>query len=297
MNMQVTHNLADHAILANLSIRQWTARRYDRSASDTVNTHHGATDNAARVNKRLIAKDALAKIQVAVSSARADHDKLTLPWGMRGVSILAVDGYMHYRDTMNQHASAFDQAKYDFIHAYPAERANAQTTLGSLFNLMDYPEEVESRFSFAVNFLPVPSGGDFRVALHDSFLDEIRAEVEASTKKAANDAILAVYERAEGVLTSLAEKLAGYEPAQAKGERSKGVFRDTLVENVRDMARTLPMLNVFHDPAIADLAERLAKVAEFDATDLRDSDAMRAATIASATATIADIRAATSAYF
>ena len=47
-------NLNDRALLVQLNVSQWTARKYDKSASKEVTTAHGASSAAGRFNKSLL---------------------------------------------------------------------------------------------------------------------------------------------------------------------------------------------------------------------------------------------------
>ena len=69
------------AMLVELTIRQWTARKHDRKVSREVDQGHGA-QNAGRFNKQLIAKDALEKIAKKAGAIREFHYAHTLPWGI-----------------------------------------------------------------------------------------------------------------------------------------------------------------------------------------------------------------------
>jgi len=283
-------SLADHAVLANLSIRQWTARKFDARASQEVTAANNANIAAARVNKRLLAKAALARVQSAVSSARQEHDTLTLPWGLRGVSILAMPGFLAYRERMAKHQAEFESAVTELCSNYESLRDAARSELGELFSASDYPQSIRERFSFHVSFLPVPSANDFRVNLPDRDLGEIRSAIEQETREATNAAIRAIYDRASDCLTTMADTLARYEPG-VDGTRAKGSFHGTLVTNVRKLAETLPLLNVFNDPRIDTLAATMVKIADIEAKDLKDSDALRADTEKQARAAVTEIAA------
>lgn len=288
-------SLAEHALLANLSIRQWTARKYDPKASHRVTSEHAAAVNTARVNKRLLAKTALARVQACVSAARAEHDALTLPWGFRGLSILAMPGYQNYREVMAKHEAEFSAATYELARDYPQLRDDARRDLGELFSEADYPAAIADRFSFDVKYMPVPTGNDFRVNLPDRDLDVIRAQCEADLRQADIAAHREVYQRALEKLSTMADTLARYQPG-SDGERAKGAFHGTLVTNVRELADTLPRLNLWRDPTIDALADRMRKIAATDAKDLKDSDALRADAERQAREAVADINAAMADY-
>ncbi|MBX8803295.1 hypothetical protein HBA92_21450 [Ochrobactrum sp. MR28] len=60
-----------------------------------------------------------------------------------------------------------------------------------------------------------------------------------------------------------------------KGEKSEGVFRDSLVENIRDLITVLPALNITGDPELTAMAEKLKPLAEHNASTLRDNPTIR----------------------
>jgi hypothetical protein len=71
-------------------------------------------------------------------------------------------------------------------------------------------------------------------------------------------------------------------------------FRDTLVNNLRELVAELPKLNICDDPQVVDMLNKLESLCEHDAQELRDSKALRlhvsenAATIAQDVANILD---------
>lgn len=281
--------LAECAVLVSLNISQWTARRFDRTASADVTSRAGASASAARVNKQLIERNDMAEIFSAVSKARETHDRMTLPWGMRGMSILNAAAYLDYCNAMQPIQSQFEAAAAKFCATYPQLRDDAAKALGSLFKAEDYPapEHIEKRFAFGVQFLPVPSAGDFRVDIPNEAMAEMREQVERSAREASEAAVKSVFSRVKDVLSTMSTKLAEYQPA-TKDTKAVGIFRDSLVGNVRELADTLPALNVFGDPIIADLARQLRDVSRLDADQLRETDALRSAAAKEA-ARIADL--------
>jgi hypothetical protein len=286
----VIGTLADVAVLASLSISQWTARKFDRGASIDVTQRNGANERAARVNKQIVPKAALATLAQITTLARTEHERLTLPWGRRGERILGVQGFITYRNTLSALESRFNAAADLFASAYPDLRDAARAELGELYRAEDYPESVRGRFAFQFSFDPVPTGKDFRVDVQADILAEMRRATEERARDATRDAIASIYGRAAECLGRMVERLKAYTPA-TETDRAQGVFRDSLVENVRELAATLPLLNVFGDPALDRLAIQLADLAKVDASQLRESDNIRAATAAKAEALAASVSA------
>ena len=88
------------------------------------------------------------------------------------------------------------------------------------------------------------------------------------------------------------QKLAAYYPG-AEGEKARGVFRDSLVTNVIEIAERLPNLNLCQDPRLAEIAAAMGdKLTYYSAEELRNDDNAREATKKAAEAILAAIGAA-----
>ena len=280
--------LHETAMLVSLSVKQWTARKLDKKITDQVNREHSASQDAGRYNKLLLSKDALAEINKAESQARVEHYSRTLPWS-KGTDILSAAGYLDYQNTMREIKQRFNSAVDVFCDNWDAHVEDARQRLNGMFDASDYPtvDRIRKRFDFAVEFFPIPSAGDFRVALVDGQADQIRREIEASTAKRIEQAQQDIFERVSTVVAAMVEKLGAYDPS---GDKVTGIFRDSLVGNVRDLVALLPTLNITGDNKISDLTTRLEKeLCEFDATDLRESDNLRQKTKDAAAKILADV--------
>ena len=292
MTTQSGNILSTRAMLARLTISQWAAKRLDRKVTDEVNRAHGASADAGRYTKSLVAKEALATIAKASEAARATHATRSLPWIDDGARILPAAGYASYCEAMRTHREAFESAVSTFIDAYPSLVEQARKDLNGLFSAEDYPDpgEIARRFSFATRLYPVPSAADWRVDLSDEQAETLRADVEHATKEALQLATRDAWERIADVVGRMAERLAGYKPAKAKGEKSEGVFRDSLVSNVRDLVTLLPVLNISQNPRMAAICERMElDLCEWDADALRDNDNARASTAKAAQAILDEV--------
>lgn len=283
--MVIDRSIRTRAMLASVSISQWTGRKLDRAASRKVTDDAHADEGAARVNKTLVARDALEKIAKIADQARRYHLDTTLPWLDNGARILPASLYWQFCDEMRTRRQEFEAAADDFAENYDALRESARQMLGDLYRDEDYPsaEAIRGRFRFTTGFLPLPDSADFRVDLDESAVTAIRDDIEARCEEAMQAAMHGLWDRVHGVVARMAERLSAYKPATAKGERATGVFRDSLVENVREISALLPALNVTGDPELARIADRIAaELAGSDADELRESTVIRQATAKSA---------------
>lgn len=269
--------LASRAMIVSLTISQWSAHRLDRQVTDEVNRDHGAADDAGRYNKKLLPKEALAGIVSVVSETRTEFLKRTLPWMDNGSRIMSADGYMAHMSWIRSQSAKFDREVDKFIAAYPGYVNDARARLNGMFKQEDYPEVEVLRGKFGIDckVLNVPCADDFRVAMSEAQAMNIRRDIERQVTEATSAAVRDIYARVADVAGRMVERLNAYRPAKGKGDKSEGVFRDSLVENVRDLIAILPALNITGDPALTAMVDKLKPLAEHDAAVLREDETIR----------------------
>lgn len=248
------------AMLVELTIRQWTARKHDKRVSSEVDRGHGA-QNAGRYNKQLIAKAALEAINREATAIRSFHYGYTLPWGNNGQRLLPAVRFMEYRATLQQRRDKFNRLVDDFIAEYPALVQDARTRLGTLYDPTEYPAAAEVRKSFGVEFdiFPVPTAGDFRVEVANEERGEITAQIEEATRERQAQATKACYVRVRDVLQRMKQQCV---PGKTR-------ITDSLATDVRDLAGMLDDLNIAGDPELTRLAAEIRQDLLVDAEDLR----------------------------
>ena len=286
----MTH-LSDKAMLVSLRISQWQARKYDKKATQEVADIHNTTTDAGRYNKALLAKGALESITKAVSAARTTHALMTSPWLDDGNRIRSAMGYFDYAAKMKAHEVDFNRAVAQFVVDYPSYMAGAQHQLKGMFNPADYPvaADISGKFKFEVVVTPLPTASDFRVSLGSEEEARIRADIEARTEAGVRAAMSDVWSRLYNSVEHMRERLAGYHVDPATGKTS-GIFRDSLVENLRELVGLLPSLNLTGDSRLEEMRVRLeATLCKDDAETLRTDDDVREATARTARDILADM--------
>lgn len=268
--MSTNGNLSDRAMLAALSISVWTARRYDRKISDEVAKGHNTGTNAGRYNKNLLPvnSEAYKAVIQASGAARTSHYNLTLPWSDEGSRILPAKNFAHYTEVMRQHRTEFETAVAEFVQAYPQLQAYAKTYLNGLYDDEDYPSPASLpwKFGFALKFYPLPTGSDFRVNLADSDVEAIRQQIESDTQNAIVAASQDLWRRLHTGVSRMVERLAD----------DKNIFRDSLIENLKDLCELLPRLNLTNDAKLTDMCSEVQdKLTIYDPQSLRDSKKLR----------------------
>lgn len=256
------------AMLVELTIRQWTARKHDRKVTREVDQNHSAR-NGGRYNKQLIAKDALDPIAKKANAIRMFHYAYTLPWGNNGQRLLPAVRFMEYRGKLAKHRNEFNRLVDSFMASYPQLVSDARTRLGTLYDPSEYPPASDVRLSFGVEFdiFPVPTAGDFRVEVADEERAELTAQIEQATAERQNNATRACYMRVRDVLQRMKNQCV----------EGKTRITDSLAEDARDLAGMLDDLNIAGDPELTRLAAEIRQGLLVDVDDLRASPKTRQA--------------------
>ena len=233
-------NLNDRALLVQLSVSQWTARKYDKKATQEVASSHGVQSAVGRYNKSLLPmNDLLDRVHKKTTHVRTKFYENTLPWGIEGTMMLPTSNYLQFMTDFRKEKSEWQYLVDQFVGNYDQLRLDAKRLLGSLYNDADYPDEgdIARKFKMDMAIFPVPST-DFRVSIASDELTRIQQDVERRVQEAQTVAMKEVWDRLYDRVKHMAEKLAD----------PKAIFRDTMVENTKELCALLPRLNFMDDP-------------------------------------------------
>ncbi len=247
--------LNEKAVLAQLSLSMWTARKLDKRVTREAIAAHGAADQAGRFNKVLLPMcDTLEDVHSAGREVRRFFYENTLDWGLEGTRLLPSANYLNFMSDLRKRKDDWTHLVRNFSRDYDSFVQEAKKSLGTMFDPADYPDPsaIKEKFSINVNIMPVPDT-DFRVDLPDSEIEDMKRSVEARVVEAQELAMRDVWKRLHEVVQKAHEKLAD----------PNAIFRDSLIENVRELCAILPRLNVMDDPALEEA--RLAAIAAIGA--------------------------------
>lgn len=274
-------SLSHKALLVSLNISQWTGRRLDRTATHTVESAHATDGHVGNFHKRLLPQcDALDAIRRQAALIREFHYRETLPWLSDGSRILASQNYLAYTSALRPMTDTFRTLVRDFIAAYPVEVQRAQVRLGSLFNPANYPapDRLESLFNVSANVFPIPDASDFRVQITDAERDGFLKRIADAESAALADC----HARLRDVIASATERLS----------KPDAIFRDTLIENIREVLDVLPRLDFSGDAKLAEFRTKTLNALQGVTPDgLRASSASRESTSRSLDSILSDMSA------
>src|SRR3990167_1118221 len=127
-------DLSQRAMLVDLTVRQWTARKTDKRVGKEVAAAHNSDESMGRYWKDLIASDKMEPIRRKVAKINADHRSMTLPWFDSGERILTGAMYSIYEAKMRQHQDEYRSLVFDWLNGYEDYRADAKLKLNGLFD-------------------------------------------------------------------------------------------------------------------------------------------------------------------
>jgi hypothetical protein len=271
------NGLNKKAVLVSLNEGMWSAKKYDQKASNKTEKAHGAKHGVARVNKQLVAKEVIGNVLNKYGAVRAFFKTTTRPW-LRGIGILKNSAYEEFIKGITPLILEAEKAADELIPIYPDLYEQSKIDLAEMWNADDYPHpsKIRGKFYIKYRFMPVPDTGDFRVeGLGKESSEEIRKNIEDSIKEGLAESMKVTYQELAKYISNMIEKLDDG-PKSRKNSKGHQTFRDSLVDNIKNLVERLPKLNINDDPELYKLGQDIAeKLCKFDAEELRDDKKLR----------------------
>lgn len=260
--MKTKSTVQINAVIATLNIGAFRAVVIHRDETREVNDKN-KVDNVARVRVTITDNRALHECYKVNAQAYAVNRQMTASSGVDGWRFLPSHKQLEHAKAMKELKEKHDKFADQFVAEYPAEAQNAPVRLGPLYRpeFFPHPDTIRPQFTFEIRYLPVPDHGTWQDWIKDA-AEAAQAEVRDNLR----DAI----EKAARVLAD-----------------PKGIFRDSLIANIAEIAGMSVDLNVSGAKDIAAAAQAAASdLATLEPetlrndTDARQIAAKRAAAIA-----------------
>jgi len=269
----MTISISSSAMLVDLSISTWTARKLDKNVTNEVNTSKKASQQASRVNKNLLpGVQQLDEITKLAAAARNYMASRTLPWSDYGPRLITTDKFFDFKQTMDEYEQTYNEKVQEFLNVYPTLISMQAFKLGDMFDRDEYPDvnEIANKFRFNIAYLPVPETGDFRVDIGHEALEEVRAQYEREYEQRLENAMNEVRDRILDSLRHLSERLTDNDD----GTRKK--FRNNVLDSFAETIASVRALNLTKDQAIDAMANEAEKAIQgVDVDSLKESKDMR----------------------
>lgn len=263
------NDLASRALLVALNISQWAGRKLDKKVSDEVADAKGASRNAGAYHKRLLPMNHdLEVVHKLTGTIRTEYYKLTLPW-MEGLGIIKADAYLDFTQKFGALKVKWDEAVEKFLDTYELSIEDARHQLSELFREDDYPTvaAMRAKFSMELAFYPVPSVTDCqRTTLVSDLAEGWAKDLAAQLAERERESMGKAWQRVYDVVAKAHERLS----------KPDNIFRDTLVENARELCELLPSLNLTDDPLLDKMRYDLeGALCAHEPGDLREDAGLR----------------------
>ena len=175
-----------------------------------------------------------------------------------------------YQQELAKYKQQFQTAVSDFVKLYPQLVQDERLRLGTMYRPKDYPQpsDLFGMFDVSLDIAPVPDANDFRVDVAQETQDEIRAQITQSVADRQAKMVKDCWSRMREVVGRIAEQCG----------KEKGVIRDSLMDNARDLVAVLSGLNVTNDPEITAVENDIRDKLLVPTTRLRISPGARVQT-------------------
>jgi hypothetical protein len=253
-------NIDTCAMLVEVNVRQWTARKLDKTTTEEVLIGKSAgSKGAARVNKNLLAgRPELETINQCVGAIRTYLYDVTLPWSDSGLRLLTTSKFMEFNQRMQDYEDEFNALVDDFVTTYPTLITAQAMALGDMFNRNEYPtpDDIKHRFDFRVNYMPVPTSGDFRVDVGNDAQADLQKKLAKLADERIENAMGDIKTRLKDHLKRMSDRLT----VDYTGHKAQPrMFHASLLDTAQELCSLAKDLNITNDK---DLEEARIKLYE-----------------------------------
>jgi hypothetical protein len=254
--------LAGGYMLVDFSIQSWGGTKTDREASDEIIENRGATKDAGRFVKNLLAS-ADVELKEVKNRAGAIGNFIyakTLPWSSnkegprRGSRLLAATDSFQFLKDLNYVKQDYDQSVQKLVAVWDQRVSEAIANLKGLGNFNDYPNsaDVAKLFSVSIELRPVPTVSDFsRINIPSPLASALGSRAAAQDQMKLSNALDDLKRKLLKELQRVATQLG----KAGAGEKTK--LFDSLVTNMQNMVAMLRTMNVTGNPALTELADKI----------------------------------------
>ena len=240
-------NLFEKGCLVQLSASVWGAtRKIDPGKiTDRIPSQQWLT-----ASKKLVDPDALKPIKKVVNTSRSYLCGVSLPFPIQGLVFVPKETIAKVDGKLDEFKQDFNRGVENFLQSYDELRQAAILCLGDLFNELDYPVDLQSKFSFIWRFvvLDVPNGN---TAILAPEVYEREKEKFVQTMEQARE--LAV----ESLRTEFADLTKRITDRFTTGPNGKPkVIKNATVHNFYEFFETFKERNIFRDEQLDELVDR-----------------------------------------
>lgn len=258
----MTHELeiptiADTCMLVILKRKRLsTVKRVDEDAIDEVRDLYG--DESLSMSKHLFKEGPVRMLLRELDRAYAAHKDMSAAYIDRGPRIIPATKFEEYATTMEEFRMNIEKQATEVVNdwdthvhndmMYRQSRASTAQR-ASLISVDEYPSAWQAAGMFGITWTvrPIAKDSDFRVQVPQYAKDNLRSELDELVDIVRKDMLKNMLEPVQEAVKKLSIPI---------GEKGS-VFRDSLVENLRQALYKAREMNVNQDPALTKAIEEM----------------------------------------
>lgn len=261
-------NLFEKGCLVQLSASVWGATRKIKPEQLTDLT---VSSEWLRASKKLVDPEALKPIVKVINKARSYVTSVSLPFPIKGMEFVPKEMITRVDDKLTEFKTDFNHQVQVFVESYDQLREVAMVHLAELFNEMEYPLDIRSKFAFIWRFiiLDVPDGSTSILA--PEVYEREKEKFVQTMEQARELAIISLREEFAGMVERITERFSG----NGKNGDSK-IFKNGTVNNFYEYFETFKERNIFKDKDLAELVEQAKSIlGGRSAEDIRSNEHLK----------------------
>ena len=211
-------------------------------------------------SKKLVEPTSLKPICKIANAARASLNAFSLPFPISGMVFIPKDLINNIDEDLQGFQSDFNLAVDEFSMDYDNLRRDAEECLGDLFNEIDYPVDIKSKFNFNWRFLilDVPNGNT-RLLAPEVYEREKTKFIE-TMEDARRMATEALREEFATMVEHISERFSN------SGIKPK-IFKSSTVDSFYDYFQTFKERNIFEDDQLSELVKQAQMILDGTSTE------------------------------
>ncbi|MBF0232835.1 MAG: hypothetical protein HQK65_07335 [Desulfamplus sp.] len=260
----IADNIFQKGCLVQVAVSKWGGiKQIDKNKlAKMVQT----TDHSwVTASKKLVEPASLKPICKISTATRAWLNTKSLPFPVTGMVFIPKDLITTVDTKLHQFKNDFNNAVENFSNDYNDLREDAKEYLGNLFNEVDYPIDITSRFKFYWRFviLDIPNGDSKLLA------PEVYAREEAKFMETMEEARCMAVDALREEFAQMVEHIS--ERFTQDGVKPK-VFRQSAIDNFYEYFQTFKDRNIFQDNDLSQLVARAQSILNGTSTHRIRSD-------------------------
>jgi hypothetical protein len=186
------------------------------------------------------------------------YRRRTLPW-LPGVNIIASPLFLQFTQAMNDAMTQLDRAKEELRTHWPnMVRTGIQNSKGTA-HISEYPsiEDLDEMYLLHLTYYPVHDSNDWRVTLPHEVVADIKKRLQDDNERRLATATNEIWHRLTKEIEAAWKNLNG-----AK-------LRPEWIERLKELAVSIPDLNLANDPDLDEAAKKAKALTEHDIATLK----------------------------